>query len=62
MFVDLSENHELSLYREGDQINIRGRVNRGRVNGVSYALIVSPRLAPADIVKAIKRKSGIHVD
>ena len=57
MFIDLSENHELSLYREGDQINIRGRVN-----GVSYALNVSPRLAPADIVKAIKRKSGIQVD
>jgi hypothetical protein len=53
MFVDLSENHELSFYREGDQINIRERVN-----GVSYALIVSPRLPPADIVKAISRKSA----
>jgi len=51
MFVDLSEKHELSFYREGDQINIRGRVN-----GVSYALNVSPRLPPADIVKAISRK------
>ena len=57
MIVDLSANHELSFYREGDQINIAGRVN-----GVSYALNVSPRLAPADIVKAIKRKSGIQVD
>jgi hypothetical protein len=52
MFVDLSENHELSFYREGDQINLRGRAN-----GVSYALNVSPHLPPADIVKAIKRKS-----
>jgi hypothetical protein len=52
MLVDLSENHELSFYREGDQINIRGRVN-----GVSYALNVAPRLAAADIVKAINRKS-----
>ena len=57
MIVDLSANHELSFYREGDQINIAGRVN-----GVSYALNVSPRLAPADIVRAIKRKSGIQVD
>src|ERR1700730_133934 len=46
MFVDLGENHELSFYREGDQVDIRGRIN-----GVSYALTVSPRLAPADIVK-----------
>ena len=53
MFVDLSESHELSFYREGDQINITGRVN-----GVSYALNVSPRLAPADVVKAINKKSG----
>lgn len=53
MFVDLGENHELSFYREGDLINIRGRVH-----GVSYALDVSPRLAPADIVKAISRKSA----
>ena len=57
MIVDLSANHELSFYREGDQISIAGRVN-----GVSYTLNVSPRLAPADIVKAIKRKSGIQVD
>lgn len=53
MFVDLGENHQLSFYREGDQIDIRGRVN-----GVSYALKVSPRLAPADIVKAINKKSA----
>jgi len=53
MFVDLGENHELSFYREGDLINIRGRVH-----GVSYALNVSPSLAPADIVKAISRKSA----
>jgi hypothetical protein len=51
MFVDLGENHELSFYREGDQVNITGRVN-----GVYYALNVSPRLAPSDIVKAINRK------
>jgi ferredoxin len=43
----------IELYREGDQINIRGRVN-----GVSYALDVSPRLPPADIVKAINRKAA----
>ena len=53
MFVDFGENHELSFYREGDLINIRGRVN-----GVSYAVNVSPRLPPADIVKAINRKSA----
>jgi hypothetical protein len=53
MFIDLSATHELSFYREGDQINIRGRVN-----GVSYALNVSPRLAPADIVKSINKKSA----
>jgi hypothetical protein len=41
----------LSFYREGDQVNITGRVN-----GVYYALNVSPRLAPSDIVKAINRK------
>ena len=57
MIVDLSANHELSFYREGDQINIAGRVH-----GVSYALDVSPRLAPANIVRAIKRKSGVQVD
>jgi hypothetical protein len=53
MFVDLGENHQVSFYREGDQIDIRGRVN-----GVSYALKVSPRLAPADIVKSINKKSA----
>jgi len=53
MFVDLGENHELSFYREGDVINIRGRVD-----GVSYALNVSPRLPAADVVKAISRKSA----
>ena len=53
MIVDLSANHELSFYREGDQINITGRVD-----GVSYALNVSARLETADIVKAIKRKSA----
>ena len=51
MFVDLGEHHQVSFYREGDQINIRGRVS-----GVSYTLDVSPRLAPADIAKAINRK------
>ena len=53
MFVDLGDNHQLSFYREGDQIDIRGRVN-----GASYALNVSPRLAPADIAKAINRKAA----
>jgi len=50
IFVDLSENHELSFYREGDQMNIRGRVD-----GVRYALNVARGLSPADIVKAINR-------
>jgi hypothetical protein len=53
MFVDLGENHQVSFYREGDQITIRGRVN-----GVSYALDVSPRLAPTDIVKAINKAAA----
>jgi hypothetical protein len=53
MFVDLGENHELSFYHQGDLINIRGRVD-----GLSYALNVSPHLPPGDIVKAIKRKSA----
>ncbi len=52
MFIDVDGDHELSFYREGEQINIRGRIK-----GVAYALDVSRRLAPADIVKAIKRKS-----
>jgi hypothetical protein len=53
MFVDLGENHELSFYHQGDLINIRGRVD-----GLSYTLNVSPHLPSADIVKAIKRKSA----
>jgi hypothetical protein len=53
MFVDLGEHHQVSFYREGDQITIRGRVN-----GVSYSLNVSPRLSSADIVKAINKKSA----
>jgi hypothetical protein len=53
MFVDLGENHQLSFYHQGDLINIRGRVDE-----LSYALNVSPHLPPADIVKAIKRKSA----
>jgi hypothetical protein len=53
MLVDVGENHELSFYHQGDLINIRGRVN-----GMSYALNVSPQLAPADIAKAISRKSA----
>ena len=55
MFVDLSESHELSFYREGDQINIRGRVD-----GERYALNVSPRASP-NIVKAIN-KTGSCLD
>ncbi len=54
MFVDVSDNHELSFYREAGQISIRGRAN-----GVPYALTVLPRLPAADIVKAIKRKVTI---
>ena len=50
-FVDVSQSHQLSFYREGDQINVRGRVN-----GVPYAFDVSPRVAPADILEAINRK------
>ena len=53
MFVDLGENHELSFYHQGDLINIRGRVD-----GLSYTLNVSPLLPSADIVRAIKRKSA----
>ena len=51
MFVDLNESHELSFYREGDQINIRGRVA-----GERYALNVSPRVSSADVVKAINKR------
>jgi hypothetical protein len=51
MFVDLSESHELSFYREGDQINIRGRVD-----GERYALNVSSRVSSADVVKAINKR------
>ena len=54
MFVDLGENHELSFYREGDQINIRGRVD-----GMRYGLNVARALSPANIVKAITRE--VHV-
>ena len=50
MFVDLSESHELSFYREGDQISIRARVD-----GKRYALNVSPRVSSADVVKAINK-------
>lgn len=53
MFIDLSTSHELSFYREGYQISIRGRVD-----GVPYALNVASKLSPADIVKAIVRKSA----
>ena len=53
MFVDFGENHELSFYHQGDQINIRARVD-----GLSYTVNVSPHLPPADIVKAINRKSA----
>jgi hypothetical protein len=34
---------------------------RAYVNGVAYALNVSPRLAPADIVEAINRKSAAKI-
>ncbi len=54
MFIDLSKSHEVSFYREGDQISIRGRVD-----GVPYALNVASKLSPADIVKAIVRKSTL---
>lgn len=52
MFIDLSKSHEVSFYREGGQISIRGRVD-----GVPYAVNVASKLSPADIVKAIVRKS-----
>jgi len=52
MFIDVGENHELSFYRERDQIDIRGNMD-----GVRYSLILSQRLAPAEIAKAINRKS-----
>ena len=52
MFIDVGENHELSFYRERDQIDIRGNMD-----GVRYSLIVSLRLPPAEIAKAINRKS-----
>ena len=52
MLIDVGENHELSFYREGDNINIRGRIDR-----VAYALNVSPRLTPDGIVKAIRRST-----
>ncbi len=51
MFVDLSETHELSFYREGDQINIRGCVD-----GERYALNLSLRVSSADVAKAINRR------
>ena len=54
LFVDLCEGHELSFYREVDQISIRGRVDDQR-----YALNVSARASSADVVKAIK-KSRTH--
>ena len=50
MFIDVGENHELSFYREGDRIDIRGHID-----GVAYALNVSPRLTPDGVVKAIRR-------
>src|SRR5579883_3355482 len=50
MFIDLSKSHEVSFYREGDQISIRGRVD-----GVRYALNVANKLSPAEIAKAIIR-------
>ena len=50
LFVDLSEGHELSFYREGDQLSIRGRVDDQR-----YALNVSARASSADVAKAIKK-------
>lgn len=52
MFVDLRKNHEVSFYREGDKINIRGRLD-----GVRYALDIARGLSPAEIVKAINTKS-----
>ncbi|MGO9058056.1 MAG: hypothetical protein ACLQU2_11835 [Candidatus Binataceae bacterium] len=40
IFIDLSEEHELSFYRDGDQIMIRGRDA-----GKCYELNVSPSLS-----------------
>ena len=50
IFIDLSEEHELSFYRDGDQIIIRGRDA-----GKCYELNVSPRLSAMDIVKSIQK-------
>ena len=50
IFIDLSEEHELSFYRDGDQIMIRGRDA-----GKCYELNVSPRLSAMDIVKSIQK-------
>jgi len=50
IFIDLSEQHELSFYRDGDQIMIRGHDA-----GKWYELNVSPRLSAMDIVKSIQK-------
>ena len=50
IFIDLSEEHELSFYRDRDLIMIRGRDA-----GKCYELNVSPRLSAMDIVKRIQK-------
>jgi hypothetical protein len=50
MVIDLSEEHELCFYRDGDQIIIRGRDA-----GKCYELNVSFRLSAMDIVKSIQK-------
>jgi len=50
IFIDLSEEHELSFYRDGGQIMIRGRDA-----GKCYELNVSPHLSAMDIVKSIRK-------
>jgi hypothetical protein len=50
IFIDFSEEHEMSFYRDGDQIMIRGRDA-----GKCYELNVSSRLSAMDIVKRIQK-------
>jgi hypothetical protein len=50
IFIDLSGEHELSFYRDGDQIMIPGRDA-----GKCYEVNVSPRLSAMDIVKSIQK-------
>ena len=50
--VQLNESHQISLYREGDLINIRGREGAKK-----YELNVSCRLQPTEVIKSIQKTS-----